>query len=96
VIVKSAEWALRDGGGEGAPQAIFTVECMACHRESMSVDNDRLAVEMWALKHTGMHPVHRLFKLKTESYWLTAPTPGNPHCAQESGHRCDENLEREV
>lgn len=85
VIIKSAEWALRDGGGEGAPQAIFIVECMTCHRKSQRVDNDRLAVEMWALKHTGLNPQHRLFKLKTECYWRTAPVPGNPYYEGEAG-----------
>jgi hypothetical protein len=85
LIIRSAEWALRDGGGEGAPEAIFIVACMSCHGESDPVDNDRLAVEMWALKHTGLNPEHRLFKLKTESFWRTAPVPGNPYYESEAG-----------
>ena len=84
VIIKSAHWALRAGGGEGAPEAIFIVECMTCHEECDPVDNDRLEVELWALKHTGSNPSHRLFKLRTESYWRTVPAPGNPYREHES------------
>jgi hypothetical protein len=79
LIIKAAEWTLSAGGGEGAPEAIFVVECMSCHAESAPVDNDRLEVEMWALRHTGGNPSHRLFKLRTESYWRTDPAPGNPY-----------------
>lgn len=84
VIIKSAVWTLREGGGEGAPEAVFVVACMACRADSGPVENDRLAVEMWALKHTGMNPSHRLFQLRTESYWWTAPAPGNPYHERES------------
>ncbi len=72
-IIKSADWVLTVGGGEGAPGAIFSVECMTCHQASAPVDDDRVAAESWALKHTLMNPMHRLFKLLTESYWRTGP-----------------------
>ncbi|MEU1626611.1 hypothetical protein ABZ746_15035 [Streptomyces sp. NPDC020096] len=77
-IIRGAEWNLGAETTPGAPEAIYVVECVACHDQSDPVDNDRLEVEMWALKHTGRNTSHRLFKLKTETFWRVSPVPGNP------------------
>jgi hypothetical protein len=86
-IIKAAEWTLRATTPEGAPQAIFAVMCMTCHAESEAVDDERLSVELWTLKHTGRNPAHRLFKLTTECWWEVGPEPGNPFYGAESGSR---------
>ncbi|WP_127356849.1 DUF7848 domain-containing protein [Actinacidiphila soli] len=56
VIIRAAEWILGQETSEGAPQAIFVVVCMTCAEESQPVDDERLPVEVWALKHTGLNP----------------------------------------
>ncbi|MGP3982892.1 DUF7848 domain-containing protein [Streptomyces sp. KR80] len=78
-IIRAAEWTLGPETGEGAPQAIFSVACVTCHEESQPVDDERLPMEIWALKHTGLNPAHRQFRLTTESFWRVTPAPGNPY-----------------
>ncbi|WP_456318724.1 DUF7848 domain-containing protein [Actinacidiphila soli] len=46
------------------PVAIFSVACIACREESEATDNERLPVEVWALKHTGLNPMHRQYQQK--------------------------------
>uniref|UniRef100_UPI00404014A9 DUF7848 domain-containing protein n=1 Tax=Streptomyces sp. TG1A-60 TaxID=3129111 RepID=UPI00404014A9 len=36
-------------------------------------------VEVWALKHTGLHPTHRQFKATAETFWRVTPAEGNPY-----------------
>ena len=79
VIIRAAEWTLGPEISEGAPQAIFIAVCVTCAAESEPVDDERLPVEVWTLKHTGLNPSHRLFQFKTESFWRVTPTPGNPY-----------------
>ncbi|MFD7508015.1 hypothetical protein ACFV5N_01510 [Streptomyces sp. NPDC059853] len=40
---------------------------------------------MWAVKHTGLNPSHRQFKLFTEWFWRVVPAPGNPYYDLERG-----------
>lgn len=77
-IIKAADWTLSAETAEGAPSGIFQVQCIACAETSPAVDDDRLAVELWALKHTGANSDHRQFKLLTESFWRVDPAPSNP------------------
>ncbi|MFE2426355.1 hypothetical protein ACFXJ5_06295 [Streptomyces sp. NPDC059373] len=85
MIIKAAEWTLSVETGEGAPQNIFAVLCIACGVESPAVDDDRLAVELWALQHTGSHPTHRQYQPKILGFWRVDPAPGNPYYALEAG-----------
>lgn len=85
LVIKAAEWTLTEETAEGAPRAIFRVECLTCGGESEMVDNQPLPVEMWAVKHTGLNPSHRQFKLFTEWFWRVVPAPGNPYYALERG-----------
>jgi hypothetical protein len=78
-IIKAAEWTLGQETGEGAPGAIFSVVCLSCGGEAQPTDNDRLPVEVWALKHTGLNPDHRQFKATAETFWTVTPTKGNPY-----------------
>ncbi|WP_139238377.1 hypothetical protein [Streptomyces aidingensis] len=78
-MIKSAEWTLSHDTGEGVPRAIYSAECLNCGRQSAAVDNESLPVEVWALKHTGLNPQHREFKLTTELFWRVDPAPGNPY-----------------
>ncbi|WP_164836288.1 DUF7848 domain-containing protein [Actinacidiphila soli] len=84
-IIKAAEWTLSVEAADGAPSGIFQVQCIACAEMSPAVDDDRLAVELWAMKHTGANTAHRQFKLATESFWRVDPAPSNPLC--EGGRR---------
>lgn len=79
VIIKSAEWTLAMEDAEGAPRGIFSTMCITCKAESEPVDDERLPVEMWALKHTGLNPTHRQFKAVAETFWRASPMPGNPY-----------------
>ncbi|MFI1398493.1 hypothetical protein [Streptomyces sp. NPDC020681] len=82
-IIKAAEWTLTAESGEGAPQATFSAICLKCGAEAEPADGERLPVEVWTLKHTGLHPTHRQFKAATEYFWRVDPAPGNPYLAAE-------------
>ncbi|WP_158674717.1 hypothetical protein [Streptomyces hoynatensis] len=43
------------------------------------MNNEPQPVEMWTLRHTGLNPTHRQFKLTTEWLWRVCPAPGNPY-----------------
>ncbi len=83
-IIKVAEWTLNAETAEGAPLAIFSAACIECGAESEASDNDRLPVELWALKHTGLNPTHRQYQPKALSFWRVDPAPGNPYLEQEA------------
>ncbi|GAB2876525.1 DUF7848 domain-containing protein [Streptomyces mayteni] len=85
-IIKAAEWTLTEETAEGAPRAIFRVGCITCGAESEAVDNEPNPVETWALRHTGLNPTHRQFKLTTEWFWRVCPAPGNPYFDLEKGN----------
>jgi hypothetical protein len=85
-IIKAAEWALGAETGEGSPEAIFSAACLACGAESQPTDNDRLPVEIWALKHTGSNPTHRQFKASAETFWRVTPTGDNPYREVDAQH----------
>ena len=78
-IIRAAEWTLCVDTAEGAPQGIFSAACITCGAESPSVDDDRLPVELWALKHTGLNPSHRQFQSQMLGFWRVDPAPGNPY-----------------
>lgn len=78
-IIKEAEWTLGPETGEGAPQAIYSAVCLDCGAEAPASDNAPEPVEIWALKHTGLHPAHRQYKATVETYWRTMPAEGNPY-----------------
>lgn len=78
-IIKAAAWTLRLETGEGVPQGIYSAVCLSCGAESEATDNERLPVEVWALKHTGLIPGHRRFKAKAETFWCVSPAEGNPY-----------------
>ncbi|MGW1491669.1 DUF7848 domain-containing protein [Streptomyces sp. NPDC002402] len=78
-IIKAAEWTLGQEASEQAPEAIFAAVCLSCGAQSQLTDNDRLPVEIWALKHTGLNPEHRQFKATAETFWAVRPAGGNPH-----------------
>ncbi|WP_455680093.1 DUF7848 domain-containing protein [Streptomyces prunicolor] len=83
-IITAAEWTLGPETAEGAPKGIHSAECVTCGAQAQSTDNDRLPVEVWALKHTGLNPSHRQFKATIESFWRVTPAPGNPYRAGDS------------
>jgi hypothetical protein len=89
-VIKAAEWTLSEERGEGAPRGIFSVLCVACGVESPAVDDDRLAVEVWALRHTGLNPGHRQFQLRALGFWRVDPAPGNPYWSVPEGARAEE------
>ncbi len=78
-IIKAAEWTLGPETGEGAPQGIYSAECLMCGAQARPTDNERLPVEVWALKHTGLHPTHRQYQATAETFWRVTPAEGNPY-----------------
>ncbi|WP_431044281.1 hypothetical protein ACQUSR_21840 [Streptomyces sp. P1-3] len=75
-IIKGAEWVLSPESGEGAPQAIYGVECMTCAQSSGLVDDDPRPVEVWTINHTRAEPTHRQFLVTTQKHWRVDPNPG--------------------
>ena len=78
-IIRAAEWTLGSETAEGAPEGIHSALCVACGAESEHVDDSRLPVEVWALRHTGRNPTHRQYKATVECFWRVDPAPGNPY-----------------
>ncbi|MEW1778369.1 hypothetical protein [Streptomyces sp. NPDC086777] len=83
-IITAAEWSLGADTAEGAPSAIHSAECLTCGAQAQPTDDERLPVEIWALKHTGQNPAHRQFKAMTETFWRVTPGNGNPYAGQET------------
>lgn len=77
-VIRYAEWTLGEETAEGAPRAIFHMECVTCGAESGRVDDDSQPVEDWAIQHTGRNLSHRQFRLTTEWFMRVDPTPNNP------------------
>lgn len=78
-IIRAAQWTLGAETAEGAPQGIYSAECMTCGAHAQPTDNVRLPVEVWALKHTGLNPTHRQYKATAETFWRVTPTGDNPY-----------------
>jgi len=78
-ITKAAEWTLGAETAEGAPEGIYSAECIMCGAQAQPTENARLPVEVWALKHTGLNPAHRQFKAMAETFWRVTPGEGNPY-----------------
>ncbi|MGP3922997.1 DUF7848 domain-containing protein [Streptomyces sp. 8N616] len=78
-IIRAADWTLGPETAEGAPrEPLHESQCTTCGESSDATEGDRLGPELWALKHTGMHPNHRTFRAVVTSFWRTEPAPGNP------------------
>jgi len=78
-IIKAAEWTLGPDTREDVPAGVYSAECLTCGAQVQPTANERLPVEIWALKHTGLNPDHRQFRATTETFWRVTPTEGNPY-----------------
>ncbi|MFC9648074.1 MULTISPECIES: hypothetical protein [unclassified Streptomyces] len=76
VIHRSRGWVLSTDISEDEPKAIFMVECRECSAMSDVVDDSRLPVEVWTLKHTEQNPGHDRYRLTTDSFWRVKPGRG--------------------
>ncbi|WP_437114176.1 DUF7848 domain-containing protein [Streptomyces syringium] len=74
-----ADWALSFDDRENVPEAVFEMQCMICHAVSGPGDTEGETSQLWALRHTGRHPSHRVFKLATATFWRVDPMPSNPY-----------------
>lgn len=59
--------------GEGAPDAIYGLECMQCDASSGLVDNDARPVGVWAVDHTLRDPTHRQYLLTIQKHLRVDP-----------------------
>ncbi|MGW7362958.1 DUF7848 domain-containing protein [Streptomyces sp. NPDC054841] len=64
-------------GGPSAQQ--YEAHCRTCGETSGAAEGERLPAELWALKHTGRHPSHRMYQAVQTSHWRVTPAPGNPY-----------------
>ncbi|WP_149829124.1 hypothetical protein [Streptomyces tailanensis] len=78
-IIKAAAWTLGPDTGDDTPEGVCSVVCLSCGAESAPTENERLPVEVRALKHTGLNPDHRRFKAQAETFWCVTPAEGNPY-----------------
>ncbi|MGY5010449.1 DUF7848 domain-containing protein [Streptomyces sp. 900105755] len=83
-IITAAEWTLGTETAEGAPSGIYSAECLTCGAQAQPTDDERLPVEIWALKHTGKYPAHRQFRASAETFWRVTPANGNPYAERET------------
>jgi hypothetical protein len=74
VILKGAYLALSAERAEGAPEAMYGVECLMCEAKSGLVDNDPKPVEVWALEHARTNGLsHGQFLVTTQRHWRVDP-----------------------
>ncbi|WP_369223381.1 hypothetical protein AB5J52_20650 [Streptomyces sp. R39] len=83
-IIAAADWTLGVETAAGAPTGIYSAVCLACGAQAQPTDNERLPVEVWALKHTGRNPTHRQFKATAENFWRVTPAEDNPYRASDA------------
>ena len=83
-IITAAEWTLGPDADDDAPEAVYSVVCLSCGAVSAAMDDERLPIEVWALKHTGLNPDHRRFRATTETFWRVSPAEGNPYREKEA------------
>ncbi|MFK0285018.1 hypothetical protein ACIQVL_31760 [Streptomyces sp. NPDC090499] len=81
-LITAAEWTLGAETAEGAPSGIYSAECLTCGAQTQPTGDERLPVEIWALKHTGLNPMHRQFKAVAETFWRVTPAYGNPYAGR--------------
>lgn len=84
-IITAAEWTLKSDSDDGIPEGVYSAVCLSCGAASERTDNERLTVEVWALKHTGLNPDHGRFKAMVETFWAVTPAEGNPYREMDTG-----------
>ncbi|MGI5337902.1 hypothetical protein ACQEVS_11125 [Streptomyces sp. CA-181903] len=68
------EFVLTRDGGQGLPvEPVHEFQCRACRKTSRAGEGDPLGAEVWALKHTRLHPEHRTYCAVTTSFWRVDP-----------------------
>jgi hypothetical protein len=73
-VLRGAELALTAERAEGAPEAIYLVECLTCPADSGRVDDDPKPVAVWALEHARRFgPDHGQFLVTTQKHWRVDP-----------------------
>jgi hypothetical protein len=45
-IIKAAQWTLGPETAQGAPQGIYSTQCLTCGAQAEPTDNERLPVEI--------------------------------------------------
>ena len=83
-IITAADWTLGPDINDTTPAGVYSAVCLSCGTASAATEDDRLPVEVWALKHTGLNPSHRRFKAVAETFWRVTPAGGNPYCEGEA------------
>ncbi|MFE2496287.1 hypothetical protein ACFXKS_02880 [Streptomyces scopuliridis] len=77
-IHRSGGLVLSTDTNDDDPKEIFMVECRECSAMSNVVDDTRLPVEVWTLKHTEQNPGHDRYRLTTDSFWSVKRGSGRP------------------
>jgi hypothetical protein len=68
-IYRTGGLVLSTDTNENQPTAVFMVECRECSATSDVIADSRLPVEVWAVKHTQVHPGHDRYRLTTDCFW---------------------------
>ncbi|MGK5640203.1 hypothetical protein ACSNOK_18095 [Streptomyces sp. URMC 126] len=71
-----APFLTRDRGRDVPAEPVYEFQCRACRKTSRAGEGDPLGAEVWALKHTRLHPAHRTYCAVTTSFWRVDHTPG--------------------
>ncbi|MEU5129611.1 hypothetical protein [Streptomyces mobaraensis] len=70
-------FVLARDGGRGLPvEPVYEFQCRSCRKTSRAGEGDPLGAEVWALKHTRLHPEHRAYCAVTTSFWRVDPDSG--------------------
>ncbi|MBZ4318090.1 DUF7848 domain-containing protein [Streptomyces huiliensis] len=76
-VAEARALVLARDGGPGLPgEPVHQFQCRDCRKTSRASEGDPLLAEVWALKHTRLHPAHRAYCAVTTSFWRVDPDPG--------------------
>ncbi|WP_372409549.1 hypothetical protein [Streptomyces luteireticuli] len=67
---EAAAWSISQDAASGAP--LYEFQCATCRKMSKTSEGGPLAPEVWALRHTALHPSHRSYCSVVTSFWRVA------------------------
>ncbi|MFF3793814.1 hypothetical protein ACFYXW_27840 [Streptomyces sp. NPDC001981] len=75
-IMRTVLWRLHQSEPPAPQEPLYEVECTTCEERSECTEGDRLAPELWTLKHTAANPSHRVYRAIVTMFWQVSPAEG--------------------
>lgn len=75
-IMRSVLWNLHPAEPPAPQKPLYEVECTTCDERSECTEGDRVAPELWTLKHAASNPSHRVYRAIVTMFWQVSPASG--------------------